>query len=648
MTHERERRERKAIPRIGRQWVRRAVCGLFLLLSRHVVPAAEVALFEFGSANRYLANSSDPGVGLAWTQPGFDDSIWQQGTYGIGYDDAGSALALLQTQVPSGVMSVYTRTTFQITETELAEVSQLTLGVDYDDGFVAWLNGVEIWKASLPSNPAWDTPASATESSNGTQPSYRRFDVTRNIPQLQVGTNVLAVGVWNTHTGSSDLVLAPAMWKNADAALIRGPYLQSGSPTSIVVRWRTNGATPSRVLYGPSAGSLAQVVEDPTAVEDHEITLTGLDPDTTYYYAVGTDSEILAGDDAQHFFVTAPLSGTAKPTRIWVLGDSGTGDANATAVRDAYYAYTGERHTDLWLMLGDNAYDDGTDLEFQTKLFDIYPEMLRKSVLWPTLGNHDGVTADSATQTGPYYDIFTLPKGGEAGGVASGTEAYYSFDYGNVHFIVLDSFETSRTLLSPMRIWLEQDLAATTQDWIIAFWHHPPYSKGSHDSDTEYQQVDMRQNFVPLLDEYGVDLTLTGHSHSYERSYPIVGHYGTSDTFDESMKTDPGDGREDGGGPYQKPALGPNPHSGIVHTVAGNGGRLSSGTFDHPAMFLSLMELGSLIIDVNQTRLDLRLLDRNGAILDYLTVFKGPIVVAPVADFDATPPSGNVPLLVDF
>src|SRR5216117_1053841 len=114
---------------------------------------------------------------------------------------------------------------------------------------------------------------------------------------------------------------------------------------------------------------------------------------------------------------------------------------NQAAVRDAYLAFTGSRHTDLWLMLGDNAYPDGTDAQYQAAVFDMYPALLHNSPVWPTLGNHDGQSADSATQSGPYYDIFTLPTQAEAGGVASGTEAYYSFDYGNMHFVVLDSFD---------------------------------------------------------------------------------------------------------------------------------------------------------------------------------------------------------------
>jgi len=253
------------------------------------------------------------------------------------------------------------------------------------------------------------------------------------------------------------------------ATLTRGPYLQLGTATSIVVRWRTDTATNSRVSYGSAPGSLSVVVDLAPSATEHEVTVSGLSADTVYYYSVGSTAQTLAGNDADHFFLTAPAPGTPKPTRVWVLGDSGTANSSAQAVRNAYYTFTGSRHTDLWLMLGDNAYSSGTDSEYQAAVFNMYPTMLRKSVLWPTLGNHDGSSADSSTQSGPYYDIFTLPKTGQAGGLASGTEAYYSFDHGNVHFIVLDSFDSSRSPSGAMMSWLAADAGATNRDWIIAY-----------------------------------------------------------------------------------------------------------------------------------------------------------------------------------
>ncbi len=340
-------------------------------------------------------------------------------------------------------------------------------------------------------------------------------------------------------------------------SVTRGPYLQTGTSSGVIVRWRTDVATESVVSYGPSPSELSLVVDDLTPTTEHEVAVTGLSPATTYFYAVGTLAQVLAGGDGDHMFVTAPEPGTEQPTRIWVLGDSGTANANARAVRDAYLGFTGSRRTDVWLMLGDNAYNSGTDSEYQAAMFDMYPSLLRQTVVWPTLGNHDGRSAESATQTGVYYDIFSLPTLGEAGGLLSGTEAYYSFDYANIHFIVLDSFDTDRSPTGAMMTWLDADLASHDQTWVVAFWHHPPYSKGSHDSDSDPNLIQMRENALPILDSHGVDLVLGGHSHSYERSFRIHGHYDNSDTLAVSMIVEGGDGRDDGDGVYRVNPPGP-------------------------------------------------------------------------------------------
>ncbi len=328
------------------------------------------------------------------------------------------------------------------------------------------------------------------------------------------------------------LVLAAGTWLQAAALLVtRGPYMNLGTPSSVVLRWRTNAAVVGRVAYGTAPGASTWEMLETAATTEHKLQVTGLLPNTTYYYAVGTPTAIIAGGDASYRFTTPPVAGTVKPTRAWVVGDSGTGTSLASAVKNAYTAWTGSRRTDLWLMLGDNAYTSGTDAEYQSKMFAIFPAMLRSTVLWPALGNHDGLSAKSATQSGPYFNIFTLPKHADAGGAASGTEAYYSFDYGTIHFICLDSYGSSRLPGGAMLGWLERDLASTNQPWTIAYWHHPPYSKGSHDSDTEIELVQMRENVLPVLEAAGVDLVLSGHSHSYERSFLIDGHYGPSSTF---------------------------------------------------------------------------------------------------------------------
>ncbi len=411
------------------------------------------------------------------------------------------------------------------------------------------------------------------------------------------------------------------------ATVTRGPYLQMGTPDRMVVRWRTDVPTDSRVGYGLCFGEPSCLIwekVDQTLTTEHEVLLDGLAPNTRYYYAIGTTTELLSGNDSTYSFLTSPPVGLSKRTRIWVLGDSGTGTVSAHQVRDAYYAHPGSDQTDLWLMLGDNAYNRGTDLEYQSAVFNEYSEMLRRSVLWPSFGNHDGASAQAATQTGPYFDIFTLPRNAEAGGVTSGTEAYYSYDHANIHFVVLDSFGSDRSPDGAMLTWLRADLEANRQDWTIAYWHHPPYSRGSHNSNTETALRQMRQNALPILEDYGVDLVLAGHSHAYERSHLLDGHYGLSTTLVPAMILNAGGGNPDGSGAYTKPQRGSDPHKGTVYVVAGSSGKLSSeGTLNHPAMFISLEVLGSLVLTVNGNRLDAEFLQSTGTVRDTFTILKG-------------------------
>ncbi len=413
--------------------------------------------------------------------------------------------------------------------------------------------------------------------------------------------------------------------------LTRGPYLQLGTTSNILVRWRTSRNTNSVVRFGLAADALDWAVTNTPPATEHIITLTNLAPDTKYFYTVGGADTNLAGG-TNHHFITAPNG--AKPTRVWVIGDAGTASHQDSfnvirdpfGMRDAYHAHASNRYTDVFLMLGDNAYGVGTDEEYSTNMFGTFPAMLRQSVAWSAIGNHDAVN------TATYQNIFSLPQNGEAGGVPSGSELYYSFNRGNIHFVCLDSEVSANTPGSPMMTWLEQDLENNTNDWLIAFWHSPPYTYGSHDSDSPGDSggklVQMRQNVVPMLEAYGVDLVLCGHSHVYERSFLLDGHYGYAASLQPSMLKDGGSGREGGSGPYVKPGAGPNPNQGAVYVVCGSSGwatpAYTPGRYlNHPAMFIGLKQVGSLVLDVNGRRLDGKFLRNNGSIDDTFTILKG-------------------------
>jgi hypothetical protein len=421
-----------------------------------------------------------------------------------------------------------------------------------------------------------------------------------------------------------------ASWVPAEAAVFpaREPYIQLVTPTSATVVWRTDdtSADDSRVQYGTGtldqtafATAITRVTSGEPTVKDHIVKISGLSPATKYFYNVGTVTNgVQGGGTANHFFWTAPTSGpTTTPFSVWLLGDSGAGSLEQTQVRDAMLNFTACNPPsgdcpDLILHAGDIAYESGLNAQFTNNHFKIYENILRNTPSWTTLGNHEGQRANSLTEGGPYFDAHVLPTNAEAGGFASGTEAYYSFDYANTHFIVLNSQELNPTFVAEMIDWLDNDLM-TTQDWVIAMWHHPPYSKGTHDSDSSSDSggrlVNMREDILPILEAGGVDLILAGHSHAYERSYLIDGAYGY---FEEPTCFPPGDsactpsfsklqadghildageGDPAGAGPYQKTEGASN--DGTVYVVAGHGGRSIGGVGGHPVMLRFDPEFGS-------------------------------------------------------
>jgi hypothetical protein len=417
----------------------------------------------------------------------------------------------------------------------------------------------------------------------------------------------------------------------ARAAVVRQPYLQLTTPTSVTVVWRTDTTSDSRVRYGTVQGSLTSTVTVATSVTNHVVTITGLTAATKYYYDAGSSTAVQAGGTAEHYFVTAPTPGSSPSFRAWIVGDSGTGGSDQIAVRNAMLAYTGAARPDMMLHVGDIAYTSGSETEFTDFHFTMYQDIARHTVQWPTLGNHEGASTTSGqpgASTGPYYDAYVLPTSAEAGGAASGTEAYYSFNYGNTHFISLNSYQVSRSASGPMATWLQSDLSATNAQWIVAFWHHPPYSHGTHNSDTETELREMRSNILPILEAGGVDLVLCGHSHNYERSYLIDGTYSTPTPDFATLEAtghilDDGNGKPTGDGPYQKGA-GNTSHGGAVYVVAGHGGAATGGTLDHPVMYFSETLHGSCILDVSGSSLTLTNVRASGVVSDTFQIMKGP------------------------
>ncbi len=574
--------------------------------------ASNLVLLPFGSTWKYLDNGSDQGTG--WTAPAFNDSTWTNGPAQLGYGDGDEARVVSYGGSSSAKFTTtYFRKSFVISN--LADVTDLILDMVLDDGAVVYINGTEVLRTNLPTGTITYT--------NFADSTWENVPIRAVLDKsvLVTGTNVVAVEVHQVDPGSSDLSFDLRLNGTDLPSVIRGPWLQAGSWTNIIVKWRTDASVTSRVRFGLHPTNLQWSVRSTSLNSDHRIVLTNLAPSTRYYYSVGTTNAALLGDSS-FYFTTSPLSGARKRTRVWALGDCGTANEDQFNVRDAFYRHFGTNELDLMLLLGDNAYNAGLDAEYQKAIFDTYPVTLRQTPLWSTIGNHETDQSSSPSSTIAYYQIFSLPKDGEVGGVASGTEDYYSFDYANIHFVCLDSMTSGRTANGTMATWLNNDLNSTTQAWIVAFWHHPPYTKGSHNSDTESNLIEMRQNLLPILEDHGVDLVLCGHSHAYERSHLLDGHYGSSGGLAATNILDSRGGRADVAGPYLKP-LGLAARQGTVYVVTGSAGKTGGGALNHPAMYVSYNRLGSLYFEINGDRLDAQFIRETGVVADYFTILKG-------------------------
>ncbi|MGK0185527.1 MAG: hypothetical protein ACI9R3_001305 [Verrucomicrobiales bacterium] len=439
----------------------------------------------------------------------------------------------------------------------------------------------------------------------------------------------------------------------------RMPYLQMSGPDRMSIVWRTEKSMTPIVRYGTDVKELDLVCENeailvkqklkdmmriagpppksdelplfsaPDGTHQYEATLKGLKPSTRYYYAIFDGKERLTPEDPTFYLETHPEAGADDELMFWVVGDSGTGEQRQQDVHQGMLNYVAYNNLDLdiYLHVGDMAYSNGKDDEFQEHFFEMYEPTLRNTACWPAMGNHEGGTSKGKYGYGPYYDSYIVPKKGEIGGEPSGTEAYYSFDYGQVHFIVLDSFDLDRTPVGDMALWLGSDLEKTHAEWIVAFWHHPPYTKGSHDSDKESQLIEMRQYIQPILENGGVDLCLTGHSHIYERSMLMDGAYETPTTI-EDVILDDNDGDPRGDGPYRKSA-GLPANNGHIQIVAGHGGTNLTRKGTMNVMKRILLEHGSVLVQVKGNTLTGTMIDHKGYERDVFSIVKEG-VVAPI------------------
>jgi hypothetical protein len=367
---------------------------------------------------------------------------------------------------------------------------------------------------------------------------------------------------------------------------------QNDTAHTIVVTWQTKTAGAGDVvLYDTKSGSgePSNYASSQTGTSHtysdadgyiHDVELTGLSSDTIYYFICGGDN---GGWSGERSFRTAPDNSISF--RFVAGGDSRSGSGDWPAGRDSVSREMAKFNPSFVLYVGDFVYQGDYQSEWDNwfaaeQMYWVDNDSLTIPII-PCLGNHD-VSRDGGTA---YFGQFSLPT-------FPADEKWYSLDWGpNLHITVLD---TETGVGGDQTTWLQQDLAEhENYMWKVVLFHRPPFSGGPDGIDT-----DVRRYWVPLFDEYHVDLVISGHNHLYERTYPI--NYTISESTPAS-----------------------SPENGTVYIVSGGwGAPIYSGT-DSWAAVGPISKYSFTVVDIlDNGMLHLTALDANGNILDDYSILK--------------------------
>ena len=467
--------------------------------------ASDIGLVRIGESWRYQKGLSDRPF-PEWTQPGYNDAAWFSGLSGFSGWNLPEATVI--SDYGLGYTTVYFRKNFDVTEP--GRVHWLILRADFDDALVVYLNGQEVLRRGVPGEPGEAVPAN-TLGTLRVRGGTEEFNLSHAIPHLTAGMNTLAVQL----LGATN---SPGMGLNLEllANFNRGPFLQSTSTNSTLVVWKTPVPADGFIEFGLDTAEVERL-DVSSAATNHVAALTDLLPGTRYYYRVGArddGSEVLS-DWAE--LRTLKMEG---PISFTILGDSGVGNNNQYTIARRMQEAGG----DLIMHLGDMIYYAFHHYNADFRCLSVYADQLRTTPMFIALGNHDFYGDRTAL-----LDTFYLPTNN-----VTGTEHYYSFDHGDVHFTVVWTdlqMAVDYSVGSVQHQWLTNDLATTTKPWKLLFFHHTIRSSSVHQYD-DYDlngipdEIQLQESIGRAASDYGVQIMFNGHDHCYEKCAPVAGPLG--------------------------------------------------------------------------------------------------------------------------
>jgi len=296
--------------------------------------------------------------------------------------------------------------------------------------------------------------------------------------------------------------------------------------TTQTVTWRTKlTPTPGLIQYSEGSRKSSLFLQDVTAmtavvqrlttnvgdISIHSVTLPKLKPGTRYIYRVG-DGEIWS---KKHQFTTA--ADNAQSFKFLIFGDT-QNSYYLTWRKTLHTAYQTNQDAAFFIHVGDLTNKSQNYKEWNM-WFHASRSIIDTIPILPVVGNHETYTLKKKIYSMPTFFTaqFKVPTNGPIGL----TGQVYSFDYGNIHFSILDTQDREEQKFEPhmlekQKMWLANDLQVTDKFWKIVLMHRSPYDNRSRDGNRI-----LREAIVPILDKYKVDIVFSGHDHIYARTYPL-------------------------------------------------------------------------------------------------------------------------------
>ncbi len=333
-------------------------------------------------------------------------------------------------------------------------------------------------------------------------------------------SNSPAIGYGDDGTTIGDPRWGVSTQKSNELQLVKGPASMSPTTTSVRIVWETleNDPPASIVEYGltPELGTTVTGADGwliPGEGVMHEVTLTGLQPFTTYYYRVGNGTDVSVDINKAR---TAPERGT--PFRLMTISDIHENHYN---LWQGIAKRAPQDSIDLTVFIGDFVNDGSVRDEWNGGFFNPGKPLLDNITVISSVGNHETAFGPSV-----YYDYFSLPTHAENGETP---EAYYSMEYGDVKIIAInsngDEYSPSYLAGSLQLTWLEEEIKNADTKWIFIFSHTNVLSTAYHGqwSATE------KENLLPLYEKYAAQgkriIAFAGDDHSFEHLYKAGVNY---------------------------------------------------------------------------------------------------------------------------